>query len=95
VDVETVKVGAEDKEMIKKRHGEETVEKEHKEEEERRRVAVYREERENKLKRARRAKEAMEENPDALRKGKWPRCTQQSPRLASSMLFIVLSCNAL
>ena len=41
-----------------------------------RRVAVYREEREKKLERARRAKAAMEENPDALRKGKWPRCTQ-------------------
>ena len=50
--------------------------KEHKEEEERRRVAAYREEREKKLERARQAKEAMEENPDVLRKGKWPRCTQ-------------------
>ena len=49
--------------------------KEHKEEE-RRRVAAYREEREKKLERARRAKATMEENPDALRKGKWPRCTQ-------------------
>ena len=43
---------------------------------ERRRVAAYREEREKKLERARRAKAAMEENPDALRKGKWPCCTQ-------------------
>jgi hypothetical protein len=25
---------------------------------------------------ARRAKAAMEENPDVLRKGKWPHCTQ-------------------
>ena len=33
------------------------------------------EEREKKLERARRAKEAMEENPDALRKRKWPHCT--------------------
>ena len=33
-------------------------------------------EREKKLERARRAKATMEENPDALRKGKWPRCTQ-------------------
>jgi hypothetical protein len=32
--------------------------------------------REKKLERARRAKAAMEENPDALRKEKWPRCTQ-------------------
>ena len=36
----------------------------------------YRAEREKKLKRVRRAKAAMEENPDAQRKGKWPRCTQ-------------------
>ena len=50
--------------------------KEHKEEEERRRVAAYKEEREKKLERARRAKAAMEENLDAQRKGKWPRCTQ-------------------
>ena len=35
-----------------------------------------REEREKKLERVRRAKAAMEENPDAERKGKWPRCTQ-------------------
>ena len=66
----------EDKKMMEKRHGEEAAKKEHKEEEERRRVAAYREEREKKLERARRAKAAMEENPDALRKGKWPRCTQ-------------------
>jgi hypothetical protein len=37
---------------------------------------VYREEREKKLERVRRAKTAMEENPDAQKKGKWPRCTQ-------------------
>ena len=42
----------------------------------RRRVVAYREEKEKKLERARRAKIAMEENPDALRKGKWPHCTQ-------------------
>ena len=36
-----------------------------KEEEERRHVAAYREEREKELNRARRAKAAMEENPDA------------------------------
>ena len=41
-----------------------------------RRVAAYRNEREKKLERARRAKAAMEENLDALRKGKWSRCTQ-------------------
>ena len=67
---------AEDKEMMEKRRGEEALEKEHKEEKERRRVASHREERERKLERAQRAKAAMEENPGAQRKGKWPRCTQ-------------------
>ena len=62
--------------MMEKRRKEEAVEKEHKEVEERRRVAAYRKEREKKLERARRAKAAMEENLYALRKGKWPRCTQ-------------------
>ena len=33
-------------------------------------VAAYKEEREKKLERARRTKAAMEENPNALRKGK-------------------------
>ena len=49
---------------------------ERRQEEQRRIAAVEREERERKLERARRAKAALEENPDALRKGKWPRCTQ-------------------
>ena len=62
--------------MMEKRLGEEAAKKEHKEEEERRRVAVYREEREKKLEHARRVKAATAENPDALRKGKWSRCTQ-------------------
>ena len=62
--------------MMEKRRREEAVEKEHKEEEERRCVAAYRAEREKKLERVRRANAAMEENPDAQRKGKWPRCTQ-------------------
>ena len=62
--------------MMEKRRREEALEKEHKKEEERRRVASYREERERKLERALRAKAAMEENSDAQRKGKWPRCTQ-------------------
>ena len=48
--------------MMEKRRGEEAIEKEHKEE--------------KKLERARRAKTAMEENPDVLRKAKWPYCTQ-------------------
>ena len=67
---------AEDKEMMEKKRGEEAAKREHKEEEERRHVASYREERERKLERAQRAKTAMEENPNAQRKGKWPRCTQ-------------------
>ena len=67
---------AEDKELIESRRKEVAAEKEHKEEEERRRVAAYREEREKKLERALRAKAVMEENPDALRKEKWSRCTQ-------------------
>jgi len=66
----------EDKELIERRRKEVAVEKEHKEEEERRHVAAYMEEREKKLEHARRAKAAMEENLDALRKEKWPRCTQ-------------------
>ena len=41
-----------------------------------RRVAECREEKVKKLERARRAKEAMEENPNAFWKGKWPHCTQ-------------------
>ena len=67
---------ADDNEMMEKRRREEALEKEHKEEEERRRVASHREERERKLERAQLAKAAMEENPDAQRKGKWFRCTQ-------------------
>ena len=55
----------EDKELIERRRKEVATEKEHKEEEERRSVAAYREEREKKLERVRRAKAAMEENPDA------------------------------
>jgi hypothetical protein len=51
-------------------------EKARKEEERARIVAKRKAERERKLERARRAKAAMEENPDAFRKGKWPRCTQ-------------------
>ena len=76
MDAELLRWEAEDKEMMEKRRGEEATKKEHKEEEERRRVATYREEREKKLEHACRAKAAMEENPDAPRKGKWPRCTQ-------------------
>jgi hypothetical protein len=60
---------------LEKRRREEAAEKEHKDEEERRCVATYREEREKKLERVHRAKAAMEENPDAQRKAKWPCCT--------------------
>ena len=76
MDAETVAVGG----RGQVDDGEETrrggCKKEHKEEEERRRVAAYRKEREKKLERARQVKAAMEENRDALRKGKWPHCTQ-------------------
>jgi hypothetical protein len=67
---------AERAEILEKRRREEALQKEHKKEEERRRVATCREEREKKLERVRRAKAAMEKNPDAQRKKKWPRCTQ-------------------
>ena len=50
--------------------------KERQEEQQRRLAAERWEEREWKFERVRRAKATMEENPDALRKGKWPRCTQ-------------------
>ena len=75
MDAELLRWKAEDKEMMEKRRIEEAIEKEQKEEEERRRVAAYRE-REKKLEHARRAKATMEENIDALRKGKWPHRTQ-------------------
>ena len=76
MDAELLRWEAENKEMMEKRRGEEAAKKEHKEEEERKRVASHREERERKLERAFRAKAAMEENPDALMKGKWRHCTQ-------------------
>ena len=56
--------------MMEKRCEEKAAKKEPKKEEKRMRVAAYREEREKKLERACRSKAAMEENPDALRKGK-------------------------
>jgi len=43
---------------------------------ERRHAAERWEEREQKFECVRRAKATLEENPDALRKWKWPRCTQ-------------------
>jgi len=67
---------AECAEILEKRRREEAQKREHEEEEERRRVVADREERKKKLERVRRAKAAMDENPDAQRKGKWPRCTQ-------------------
>jgi hypothetical protein len=78
---------AERKEILEKRHQEEAAEKERKEEVERRHAAERREEREQKLERVRRAKAAMEENPDALRKG--------SGLVAPSSLAVIplLSCD--
>jgi hypothetical protein len=66
----------EGKERIEKIREELAAEQQRVDEQEMRRVAECREEKEKKLERARRAKDAMEENPDAFRKGKWPRCTQ-------------------
>ena len=67
---------AERLERVEKRRQEEAVEKERKEEMERRHAAELREDRERKLERARHVKAALEDNLDALRKGKWPRCMQ-------------------
>ena len=69
MDAEQLRWETVDKEMMEKIRREEVAEKEHKEEEKK-------EEREKKLECPRRAKAAMEENLDALRKGKWHRCTQ-------------------
>jgi hypothetical protein len=63
-------------EILKKRHREEALQKEHKKRRKEGHVAAYREEREKKLERVRRAKAVMKENPNAQKKGKWPRCTQ-------------------
>jgi hypothetical protein len=67
---------AEDKGRIEKRWEELAAEQQRVDEQEMRRVAEYRDEKEKKLERACHAKDAMEENPDVFRKGKWPRCTQ-------------------
>jgi hypothetical protein len=64
------------KELLEQRRREEATEKEQKEELERRHAAQHKEEREHKLERVRCAKTVVEENLDALRKKKWPRCTQ-------------------
>jgi hypothetical protein len=61
---------------MEKRREELAAEQQREDEQEMRHVAECREEKEKKLERARRAKEATLENPDAFRKGKWPRCTQ-------------------
>jgi MoaA/NifB/PqqE/SkfB family radical SAM enzyme len=79
------------RERYERRLKEEAAEKERKEEEERRKAAADREERERKLERGRRAKAALEENPDAQRKGKWPCCTQYSTCVAS-LWFIHEQC---
>ena len=67
---------AERLERVEKRRQEEVAEMERKEEMERRHAAELREDKERKLERARHVKAALEDNPDALRKGKWPCCTQ-------------------
>ena len=74
------------KELLEKRRQEEAAEKERAEEAEMRHAAQHKEEREKKLERVRHAKAAMEENLDALKKGKWPRCTQQFARFGTSMV---------
>jgi hypothetical protein len=66
---------AEDKERIEKRREELAAEQQRVDEQEMRCVAECGE-KEKKFERARRARDAMEENPDAFLKGKWPRCTQ-------------------
>jgi hypothetical protein len=63
------------KELLEHRRQEEAAEKERKEELEMRHATQHKEEREHKLERVRRAKTTMEENPDALRKGKWSGCS--------------------
>jgi hypothetical protein len=67
---------AEDKERMEKRREELAAEQQQEDEQETRHVAGCREEKEKKLERARHAKEAMEDNPDAFHKYKWPCCTQ-------------------
>lgn len=64
------------KEAIAKRKREEAFRTQRIEEEKMRQAAKRKEERQRKLERVRRAKAALQDNPDALRKGKWPRCTQ-------------------
>ena len=70
------RLDAEREERLERRRKEEVAEKEREAEIQMRRQAKAREVRERKLERVRRAKAALEENPDAMRKGKWPRCTQ-------------------
>ncbi|CAN6201590.1 unnamed protein product [Urochloa humidicola] len=67
---------AEDKELLERKRQAKAAEKEREAERQNMLAAKAREEREMKLERVPRAKAALEENPDALRKGKWPRCTQ-------------------
>jgi hypothetical protein len=66
----------EDKERIEKRREELAAEQQWVDKQEMMHIVECRVEKEKKLERARRAKDAIGENPDAFRKGKWPRCTQ-------------------
>ena len=68
---------AERPERVEKRRQEEAAKKERQEEQQRKLAAERWEEREWKLERARRAKAAMDENPDVLRKGEAPRPEDQ------------------
>jgi hypothetical protein len=86
---------AEWKELLEKRRQEERVEKEHKKEVKRKHAAQRREEREQKFERVRHAKAAMEENPDALRKGKWPCCTGSMQDLLVLWFSHAQSCQVL
>jgi hypothetical protein len=66
----------EDKERIEERREKLAIEQQSVDKQEMRHIAECREEKEKKLERARRAKDAIGENSDAFRKGKWPYCTQ-------------------
>jgi hypothetical protein len=71
---------AEDKERIEKRGEELATEQQRVDEQEMRRLAECKEEKEKKFERARRAKNAMEENPDAFLSGTVIRGTPNTPK---------------
>jgi hypothetical protein len=65
-----------DKERVEKRREKLATEQQWVDKQEMRHIVECGEEKKKKLERARRAKDAIGENRDAFRKGKWPRCTQ-------------------